>query len=365
MVPEASRYSAFACLEAGFAHLPNALPTVKLLNMVWTHTRSTLHIEGFFLHTPLWRNARYREVLKLEGFGLWERSGLQYVSQLYQSGVLRTFLDLQQEFGLPRGQFFRFLQLRHALEAQSRVVKMGLTKHAILDEVFNTRDKRGMISRAYNILLNSVLDASTVPARRGWERDLGALDGETWDLCLSSARMVSVSASQRVSHLMLLHRAYRTPLQLFHWGRRDSPLCPKCNRDQGTLLHMMWKCPKLFRYWTDVIGTISSTFGIRLPRDPVICLLGALDEDSVTPSTQTAVIRALYAARKLIAQYWITSRVPTAKQWVSRINALLVWERLTYVHRKVPNKFYSMWQPWLDNPSIAPHQLVRDRLVTR
>lgn len=224
-------------------------------------------------------------------------------------------------------------------------------------------DKKGMISRAYNILLNAMQDPSGLPCRRGWEEDIGNIDGETWNLCLSSAPLVSVSASQKLSHLYLLHRVYRTPARLHKWGIRETPLCPKCEGAHGDLLHMIWRCPKLFRYWKEVLDMISQVYMFNIPREPVVCLLGALDEEALTPSAHTAVLRLLYIARKLIAQLWITPRVPTGKQWVEQVNKLLIREKLTYQHRKAPRKFYSLWQAWLDVPGLAPHQLIKDRLL--
>lgn len=70
--------------------------------------------------------------------------------------------------------------------------------------------KKGMISRGYYILPQSTHDASTLLCRKGWEKDLEPIDGEIWDRCLTSTPQVSVSASQKLSHLYLLHRAYKT-----------------------------------------------------------------------------------------------------------------------------------------------------------
>lgn len=126
---------------------------------------------------------------------------------------------------------------------------------------------------------------------------------------------------------------------------------------------MFWRCPKLFRYWSEILGLISQVFNFTIPKDLTVCLLGALDEETLTPSAHTAIIRLLYVARKLIARYWITSRVPTRQQWIDQVNKMLIREKLTYQHRKVPRKFYTLWQDWLDIPGLAPHQLVKYRLL--
>lgn len=43
----------------------------------------------------------------------WMKSGLRYVHQLFQSSQFKSFEQLREEFGLPRTDFFRYLQIRH------------------------------------------------------------------------------------------------------------------------------------------------------------------------------------------------------------------------------------------------------------
>lgn len=140
-------------------------------------------------------------------------------------------------------------------------------------------------------------------------------------------------------------------------------MCPKCERDHGDLLHMIWKCPKLFRYWREVLDTISEVYMIPLSKKSISLFVGGIDDELVPAPTRIVILRLLYVARKLIAQWWITPRVPTRGQWIDSVNKLLIREKLAYQHRKVPQKFSSIWQPWLDVPGLAPHQLIKDRLL--
>lgn len=165
-------------------------------------------------------------------------------------------------------------------------------------------DKKGMISRAYFMLLSATQGTMNLPCRRGWERDVGNIDTNLWESCLATAPLVSTT--QKLFHLSLLHRAYRTLQQLHKWGCRDSPLCPKCQRENGNLIHMLWRCPKLFPILYG--GYFPNLTGIQLP---VVCQFVAPEEDLLTPNACVAILRLLYVARKLIARYWISPRVPT------------------------------------------------------
>lgn len=87
-------------------------------------------------------------------------------------------------------------------------------------------------------------------------KDVSNMDGEVWNSCLAAVPLVSVSATQKQSHLFLLHRLYRIPQQLHKWGYKDSSLCPKCQLE------------KCFCYWTKLISTISHVYNYQLKSDP-------------------------------------------------------------------------------------------------
>lgn len=117
--PPGDDISALPCLEMEIMHLDSKAPTTVLLKTLWFYIKKMLGMQGFLTHTPLWHNLSYKEMLKLKGFREWEEAGLRYISQLYSGSTLNSFMDIQAEFALPRCQFFRYLQLRHALQVKS------------------------------------------------------------------------------------------------------------------------------------------------------------------------------------------------------------------------------------------------------
>lgn len=121
---------------------------------------------------------------------------------------------------------------------------------------------------------------------------------------------------------------------------------------------MIWRCPKPNRYWTEVMQYISSLAQVTVPMTPLVCLLGAIDEEMYQREMYPMITRLLYLARKHFAIYWMAATVSTGKQWISYVNSLLLREQLAYRHRNAALKFDFIWQPWLDNPSLAPPQLV-------
>lgn len=77
-----------------------------------------MKLEGVSEYSPLWGKRQYKKLCKLEGFESWHSKGVQYIAQLYLYNVLHSFQDLQEYFQLPHPNFFKYLQLRHAVQSQ-------------------------------------------------------------------------------------------------------------------------------------------------------------------------------------------------------------------------------------------------------
>lgn len=126
-----------------------------------------------------------------------------------------------------------------------------------------------------------------------------------WNGIVASIDLLFLLAAQKRTPLYIIHRPYYTPKRLFQFGRRTEAFCPRCRATTGDLIHMLWRCPKLYRYWKGVLGKINSKFGLALQMDPILCILGYLEQNVGSASTRIAILRCLYQARKEITWKWI------------------------------------------------------------
>lgn len=62
--------------------------------------------------------------------------------------------------------------------------------------------------------------------------------------------------------------------------KRDTPMCHKCEFEQGDFIHMVWSCKRLF--WTDVTAFISVDFDLSNICSPKWCRLGVFDDIEIT-----------------------------------------------------------------------------------
>lgn len=144
-----------------------------------------------------------------------------------------------------------------------------------------------------------------VQGRRDWSSDILTIDGEIWQSILEQVPLVSISPTQRLSQLFVIHRVHRNPLKLFKWHCREVPDCPRCGDSIADHLHMFWTCRKLVIYWNTIISVINQAFQVSLQNDSLTCVLGFLDEELFTPHVRKAITRLLYLARNCILLKWI------------------------------------------------------------
>lgn len=146
------------------------------------------------------------------------------------------------------------------------------SKIPLLQKITKAEATKGLISEIYAQITNRInIQAGSSGNRDRWEAHVGVITDKQWKRFLEFGPEVSVSPSQKASHLLLLHRAYYTPKKLYMFGRRSDDECPRC-RETGDLIHMMWRCPKLVRYWSEILKIISTTFRVKLELEPKTCI---------------------------------------------------------------------------------------------
>lgn len=92
-------------------------------------------------------------------------------------------------------------------------------------------------------------------------------------------------------------------------------------------MHFFWRCPKLFRYWQEVLDWLNSVY-TRLTPDPVLCLLGYVNSNSMDRDQIVAILRSHFIARKLIASHGVSPNPPTLGDWIREMNNYVLFEKM-------------------------------------
>ncbi|XP_069605738.1 uncharacterized protein [Ranitomeya imitator] len=350
------------CLEDGSLEILGKLhPTVLLIRKLWSRLRHIRGITDLTKYSPLWHNNNLKEFEALGVLIEWLGKGIQYVYQIIEQGELKSFSQLQAEFGLGTAGEYQYLQMRHAFGAQSRDGGIRTQRDIVLEYVCNDGTTGGVIPTLYKDLLHTILLGFPIMARAKWERDLGQMDNETWELVLEWVPRLSLSEPYRMSQLYVIHRVYKSPMVLYKAGLLNDSECPRCKSTDADIFHMMWTCPRLAAFWVVVLSRMEGAYGCKVPREPVVCLLGCVDEIGVDNNLKIAIARLLYMARKVIARNWIREEPPSRGEFLQYVKQGLTLEKGIYKKRGKIETFNKLWSSWIaSNVKCGLYDRLRD-----
>lgn len=146
--------------------------------------------------------------------------------------------------------FFRYLQLRHALNSQFPRLhpQPWIT-------IFSGYNGRSGCLKTYLLVLQPPHVTSchfpglsteiSVRDRPGWCDRQGLGGGVSY---LQICRSVSPKLSDRLTHLFILHRSYLTLTRLSRYRPDHSPACHSCGDTRGAFYYLLWSCPSIQGY---------------------------------------------------------------------------------------------------------------------
>lgn len=294
-------------------------------------------------YTPLWGNPKLKHLQTVPDPDLWAGHGVKIIQQIISGGRIIPYDTLKNDFQLPSRMFFRYLQLRHAVQAQ---YPAGVALQSNGVETFLiSRNVDRILSSLYLRILSEEPTGGTKLYDK-WKADLPALAADDWEEGIQQYIPLMVSARDRYIQLKFLHRAYYTPQRLSRIYPTQSDRCPKCKGELGTFIHVVWSCPVIQQFWSEVVDVINSVGNLHIQMNPIILLLGVCDNLISNTHKRLFVFYTSFYARKTILIKWKQPDPPTVSQWKALVNSTLPLYKLTYINRKCPKKFSKIWGAW-------------------
>lgn len=224
------------------------------------------------------------------------------------------------EIQLPTKMFFRYLQLRHAIQAQFPS-EIQLQSHMVEHFLISKNVDRILSSLYLRVSLET--DSQGTRLFKKWKLDVPSLTDDDWEEGIEQYIPLMKSARDRYIQLKLFHQAFYTPQRLAKIYSSYSDRCPKCNTDTGTFLHVVWSCPLIQQFWREVVQSINSIGNLAITLDPRVLLLGICDTLTTNTHKRLFIFYALFYARKAILIKWKQADPPTVGQWKTLIDNTL------------------------------------------
>ena len=141
-----------------------------------------------------------------------------------------------------------------------------------------------------------------------------------------------------------MSRWYRTPVVLNQIFPQVSNLCWRCQKEEGTLLHIFWNCEGVKDFWKMVSEVVEEITEMSLGENPATFLL--MDIPISVEKYKTSLVRhLLITAKACIPVLWKSNISPSRPQWFAKITEIQHMENLTMALREQEDTFREIWAP--------------------
>lgn len=107
---------------------------------------------GLTEYAPIWDNKYLPDLIPMGKIKEWEVSGIKKLAQFYGGSTLKSFAELRGEYGMPNHSFYRYLQIRHALNAHFKTQTVLWCKAPLIQQIVKSGSSKGLISEIYEQL---------------------------------------------------------------------------------------------------------------------------------------------------------------------------------------------------------------------
>lgn len=204
----------------------------------------------------------------------WFLKGISVLGDLYDNNDLKSFEKLTREFNIPRQDFWKYLQLRHLLAKTFGSPTVAPPRCGTLEDLREAFG-RGHEASLYHKMLLSASDPHVLSLKKTWDTDLNVcFTKKEWKGILKNVKRMSRELRTRLVQFKIRNRVYWTPSRLHKVGLADTSVCWKCHKDSGTLLDMLWECPKVRELWSSVHTVVERLAAQGIPFTNRIYVLG-------------------------------------------------------------------------------------------
>ena len=277
----------------------------------------------------------------------WANRGITALITLTESGEMKSFQDLKNEFELENQDLFRYFQIR---DYYNKEIKPGLPEelNGVIGAMCNAY--KNNLGRVISVLYQGLVRSrgnSTLYIRDRWVKESEMqLTEENWYNIWKVQQSTTCSRMWREYCWKNITRFFITPRIKSKFSDTPQPCWRLCGEINVDHTHVFWECKKIKPYWEEIWGEMGKILGYELIKTGEVLFLGNISEENVHRDDQYLVRVFLAAAKKAITRRWHKESPPTQEHWRALVEEIYEMERLTHVIRLKQTEFEFKWDKW-------------------
>lgn len=147
---------------------------------MWIKVTKLFNLDPFLnVSSSIWLNPKLRINKAPIWWKDWQKKGIVTLGDLYHNNTLKSFDELERQYGIPKSHFYRYLQLRHMLIGVFGQISSAPKTAELLDDILRYYSLG--CSMYYSMLTQTAGDEALLALKHTWERDLNlTLEDEVW-----------------------------------------------------------------------------------------------------------------------------------------------------------------------------------------
>ena len=114
----------------------------------------------------------------------------------------------------------------------------------------------------------------------------------------------------------------------------------------GTLVHALWECPAIERFWKQIHNCILEMTTVDFPFCPRLYILG--DPKQVAHSGYADfILTIIMIGRQVLMRGWKTEGSPSFQDWFVEIGKVAAYEEMAYRRIDRVDKYMSKWGSYI------------------
>ena len=190
---------------------------------------------------------------------IFDKAGIKFVKDVFaENGRLLKWNEFHQKYNLSSTHFFKWRQIvesipkhwKHLIiQDQGKSRNNGILHQHLLDLTRQLCMDRMTSSQIYTILIRTVF---VKPASEQTIQIKLNMDNIDWNNVYEIGGKTTIDTYGRMFNFKLNHNMLLLNKALFIRGLTDSKICPFCNIEEETIIHLFANCPITVNLWGDL-----------------------------------------------------------------------------------------------------------------